>query len=155
MTTDSIKISYTSKIVKDTFRIVLYVTTFHAVLRCSSFSFKAVICLTCTYFVAEVYNVACYIIVVTSLIRTLRSVPSVYVLERCPYKRGHYDDVTFMTFHYSTYSFKCSVAKTRLTLVFKLHLNFLIYSTKALSFSSMQHCTSQLQSKYRLDKSLL
>ena len=59
-----------------------------------------------------------------------------------------------MTFHYSTYSFKCSVAKTRLTLVFKLHLNFLIYSTKALSFSSMQHCTSQLQSKYRLDKSV-
>ena len=41
------------------------------------------------------------------------------VLERCPYKRGHYDDVTFD----STYSFNCSVAKTRLTLVFKLHLN--------------------------------
>ena len=78
----------------------------------------------------------------------------VSVLERCSYNRGHYDDVTFMTFHFSTYSFKCSVAKTRLTLIFKLHLNFLIYSTKALSFSSMQHCTSQLQSKYRLDKSL-
>ena len=60
MTTDSLKIFYTCKIVKDTFRIVLYVTTFHAVLRCSSFRFKTVICLTCTYFVAEMYNVACY-----------------------------------------------------------------------------------------------
>ena len=48
----------------------------------------------------------------------------------------------------STYSFKCSVAKTRLTLAFKLHLNLLIHSTKTLSFSSIQHCTYQLQSKY-------
>ena len=33
----------------------------------------------------------------------------------------------------STYSFKCSVAKTRHTLVFKLHLNLLLHSTKTLS----------------------
>ena len=65
-------------------------------------------------------------------------------LEGCPYKRGHYDDVTFMTPLYSTYSFKCSAAKTRFTLVFKLHLNLLIHSTN----NSIQHCTSQLQSKY-------
>ena len=54
MITDSIKIFYTCKIVKDTLRIVL----FHAELRCSSCHFKTVICLTCTYFVAEMYNVA-------------------------------------------------------------------------------------------------
>ena len=48
----------------------------------------------------------------------------------------------------STYSFKCSVAKTRFTLVFKLHLKFLIQSTKKLSFSSIQHRRSQLQIKF-------
>ena len=47
------------------------------------------------------------------------------VLDRCPYKRRHYDDVTYD----STYSFKWSVAKTGLTLVFKMHLNLLIHST--------------------------
>ena len=75
----------------------------------------------------------------TSLIRTMKGQSKVSVLERCPYERGHYDDVTFMTF-------KCSVAKTGLTPVFKLHLN-LIHSTKTLSFSSILHCTSQLQSE--------
>ena len=33
----------------------------------------------------------------TSLIRTPKGLSKVSVLERCPYKRGHYDDVTFMT----------------------------------------------------------
>ena len=33
----------------------------------------------------------------TSLIRTPKVESKVSVLERCPYKRGHYDDVTFMT----------------------------------------------------------
>ena len=33
----------------------------------------------------------------TSLIRTPKGQSKVSVLERCPYKRGHYDDVTFMT----------------------------------------------------------
>ena len=33
----------------------------------------------------------------TSLIRTLKGQSEVSVLERCPHKRGHYDDVTFMT----------------------------------------------------------
>ena len=33
----------------------------------------------------------------------------------------------------STYSFKCSVAETRFTLAFKLHLSLLIHSTKTLS----------------------
>ena len=50
-----------------------------------------------------------------------------------------------MTSLYTAYSFKCSVAKTRLILFFKLHLKLLIRSTKTLSFSSIQHCTSQLQ----------
>ena len=45
----------------------------------------------------------------------------------------------------STYSFKCSVPKTSLTLVFKLHLSLLIHSTKTLSFNSIQHCTYQLR----------
>ena len=69
----------------------------------------------------------------------------VSVLERCPFKRGHYNDVTQYD---STYSFQCSVAKTRPTLVFKRHLNLSIHSTKTLSFSSIRHCTSQLQSKH-------
>ena len=43
----------------------------------------------------------------------------------------------------STYSFRCSVAKARLTLVFKLRLRLLIHSTKTLSFSSIQHCTQK------------
>ena len=68
------------------------------------------------------------------------------VLERCPYKRGHYDDVNFYD---STYSVKCSVAKTRLTVVFKLHLSLLIHSTKTLSFSSIQNCTYQLHTYSR------
>ena len=58
----------------------------------------------------------------TSLIWTPKGQSEVSILERCPYKRGHYD------------SFKCSVAKTRLTLVFKLHLSLLIHSTKTLVF---------------------
>ena len=33
----------------------------------------------------------------TSLIRAPKGQSEVSVLERCPYKRGHYDDVTFMT----------------------------------------------------------
>ena len=33
----------------------------------------------------------------TSLIRSPKGQSEVSVLERCPYKRGHYDDVTFMT----------------------------------------------------------
>ena len=33
----------------------------------------------------------------TSLIQTPTGQNKVSILERCPYKRGHYDDVTFMT----------------------------------------------------------
>ena len=33
----------------------------------------------------------------TSLIRTPRGQSEVSVLERCPYERGHYNDVTSMT----------------------------------------------------------
>ena len=33
----------------------------------------------------------------TPLIRTPKEQSKVSVLKRCPYKRGHYDDVTFMT----------------------------------------------------------
>ena len=33
----------------------------------------------------------------TSLIRTPKEQSKVSVLERCPYERGHYHDVTFMT----------------------------------------------------------
>ena len=33
----------------------------------------------------------------TSLIRTPKGQNEVFVLERCTYKRGHYDHVTFMT----------------------------------------------------------
>jgi len=33
----------------------------------------------------------------TSLILTPKGQSKVSVLERCPYKKGHYDDVTFMT----------------------------------------------------------
>ena len=33
----------------------------------------------------------------TSLIWTPKGQSKVSVLERCPYKRGHYDDITFMT----------------------------------------------------------
>ena len=33
----------------------------------------------------------------TSLIRTRKGQSEGSVLERCPYKRGHYDDVNFMT----------------------------------------------------------
>ena len=46
-------------------------------------------------------------------------------------------------FYDSSYSFNCSVAITRLTLVFKQHLKLLIHNT-TLSFSSIEHCTSQL-----------
>ena len=55
----------------------------------------------------------------------------------------------------STYSFKFSVAKTRLTLVFQLHLKLLIHSTKTPSFSSIQHRTSQLQTNYCLKRNEL
>ena len=76
-----------------------------------------------------------------SLIRTPKGRSEVSVLERCPYKRAdHYDYVTFMTA-----LTVLSVAKTRLTLVFKLHLSLLIHRrTKTLSFSSIQNCTYQL-----------
>ena len=50
-------------------------------------------------------------------------------------------------FYGSTYSFKCSVAKTRLTLVFNLHINLLIHSTNTLSFGSTKHCMYQLHCK--------
>ena len=63
----------------------------------------------------------------------------VSVLERCPYKRGHYDDITFMT-----------PLMTQLTLIFKLHLKLSIHSTETLFFSSIQRCTSELQTNYRL-----
>ena len=42
----------------------------------------------------------CYKVAVysrTSLIRTPKGQSEVSVLERCPYKRGHYDDITFTT----------------------------------------------------------
>ena len=48
----------------------------------------------------------------------------------------------------STYRFRCSVAKARLTLVFKLRLRLLIHSTKTLSFSSIQHCTLFKETSY-------
>ena len=67
---------------------------------------------------------------------------SVLIREVSVWKRS----LPWRHFYDSTYSFKCSVAKTGLTLVFKLHLN-LIHSTKTLSFSSILHCTSQLQSE--------
>ena len=76
--------------------------------------------------------------------RTSKGQSEVSVLEKCPYKRGHYDDVTLMT-PLTVLSLQC--AKIRLTLVFKLHLNLLIDSAKTLSFSSIQHCTFQQQSK--------
>ena len=53
------------------------------------------------------------------------------VLERCPYKRGHYDDVTFMT-PLKVLSVS-SVAKTRRTVAFKLDLKLLIHSANTLS----------------------
>ena len=76
------------------------------------------------------------------------------VLERCPYKRGYYDKVTFMIdckpvliFAYSSTreqfekkptvlqsTFMMPLAKTRFTLVFQLHLILLVQSTKTLSF---------------------
>ena len=83
----------------------------------------------------------------TSLIRTRKGQSEVPILERCPYKRGHYNDVTFMT------ALKLSF-KTRLTLVFKLHLSLLIHSTKTLSFNSIQHCTYQLRTGTVVEKSL-
>ena len=43
---------------------------------------------------------------------------------------------------------KTFVHDCRCTIVFKLHLNLLIHSTETLSFSSIQHCTYQLQRKY-------
>ena len=73
------------------------------------------------------------------------------VLERCPYKRGHYDDVTFIT---PLTVLRVQFSKTRFTLAFKLHLNLLIQNTKTLSFSSIQHCTNQLQSSSRTKISL-
>ena len=78
----------------------------------------------------------------TSLIRTPKGQSEVSGLERCPYKRGHLY-ILRRRFYDSTNSFKCSVAKTRLT-----HLKLLIHSTKASSFNSTQHSTSQLQTNY-------
>ena len=72
------------------------------------------------------------------------------VLERCPYKRGHYDDVTFSD---STYSFKCPVSNTRLKLVFKLHFNLLI-TKNTLSFSSIQHCSYIIYSDWAFEITL-
>ena len=79
----------------------------------------------------------------TSLIRTPNGTErSVRIREVSVWKRS----LPWRHFYDSTYRFKCSVTKTGLTLVFKLHLN-LIHSTKTLSFSSILHCTSQLQSE--------
>ena len=50
-----------------------------------------------------------------SPIRTPKGQSEVSVLERCPYKRGL---LGWRHFYDSTYSFKCSVAKSRLTLFF-------------------------------------
>ena len=61
------------------------------------------------------------------------------------YKRGHHDDVTFMT----PLTVLSVGAKTGLTLVFKLHLSLLIHSTKTLFFSSMKKCTYQLHTYSR------
>ena len=73
--------------------------------------------------------------------RTPKGRSEVSVLEGCPNKRGQCDDITFTT---PLTALSGSVAKTSFTSVFKLHLNLLTHSTK----SSIQHCTSQLQSKY-------
>ena len=55
-------------------------------------------------------------------------------------------------FYDSTYSSKCSVAKTRLTLVFKLHLRLLVHSTKTVSFSNVQHSPSQPKTNHCFQK---
>ena len=79
----------------------------------------------------------------TSRIQTPKGQSEVSVLERCPYIKKR--SLRWHHFYDSTYSFKWSVAKTRLTLIFKLHLSLLIHRcTKALSFSSVQNCTYQL-----------
>ena len=75
------------------------------------------------------------------LMRTPKGRSEVSVLEGCPNKRGQYDDITFTA---PLTVLSGSVAKTSFTSVLKLHLNLLTHSTK----SSIQHCTSQLQSKY-------
>ena len=75
------------------------------------------------------------------LMRTPKGRSEVSVLGGCPNKRGQYDDITFTT---PLTVLSGSVAKTSFTSVLKLHLNLLTHSTK----SSIQHCTSQLQSKY-------
>ena len=68
----------------------------------------------------------------TSLIRTPKGQSEVSVSERCRYKRGHYDDVTFMT---ALTVLSVQQLKPGLyTLVFKLHLSLLIHSTKTLVF---------------------
>ena len=65
----------------------------------------------------------------TSLIRTLKGQSEVSVLEYIYiYKRGHHDDVTFI----NPLTVLSVGAKTRLTIVFKLHLSLLIHSTKTL-----------------------
>ena len=56
------------------------------------------------------------------------------------YKRGHHDDITFMT----PLTVLSVAAKTRLTIVFKLHLSSLIHSTKTLFFSTIKNCRYQL-----------
>ena len=73
--------------------------------------------------------------------RTPKGRSEVSVLERCPHKRRQYDDVTSTT---PLTVLSGSVVKTSFTSVIKLHLNLLTHSTKR----SIQHCTSQLQSKY-------
>ena len=108
-----------------------------------------------------------------SLIRTTKGQSKVSVSEMCPYKRGHYDDVTLMT-PLTVLSVRwqpCSVAKPQhanparriekrrpeiclrfagqLNPGLKLHLGLLIHSTKTLSFSSIQHCALQLRTYSR------
>ena len=67
------------------------------------------------------------------------------------YKRGHHDDITFMT----PLTVLSVAAKTRLTIVFKLHLSSLIHSTKTLFFSSIKNCTYQLHTYSHTEISVL
>ena len=82
----------------------------------------------------------------TSLIQTPKGPSKGSVLEKCLYKRGHYRDITFMT-PLTVLSVQ-SLKPGSHALVFKLHLNLSIHSAKTMSCSSIQLCTSQLQSKY-------
>ena len=80
----------------------------------------------------------------TSLIRTPKGQSEASVIERYPYKRGHYDDVTFLT---PLTVLSVQELKPRLTLVFKRYLSLLIHSTKTLclSIAYVQHCAYQLR----------